>query len=438
LPDIPPISYVLFVYGALRGHDDLVFGPEVPLHPSVIIPPAIAALGNYFLAGMRARTPVEGLGRFEVASPSDCPPLPAGLLAAAMAEVEPMYEAHAALTALDEINYALNSIHYETPTPSASPSPEPLDSQDTFLSSLKPIDIESVDKDSRKCGICWKPYGEAPDPGQDNSEQPVRLQCSHAFGNKCLKDLFAKIPNSEVELRELRFDNPTSRACELGRKLEALLGNAPEDTHESTIFNALKMNVDRSKGVKVFGGYWWVIFAHLKNAVALDVSCITLMDNAVVLDPMPMESKKGPRDANFMLTEALDSALAIEQVPVSTTQPASRITPQWVRLVNTWKNMMRSSILPILINPSTGSLPTPSKTASGANNSTGMTPEVPQEEEEGWCKSLFDVLTAIPFHLLQPLAAYMVILGETRVPLYEARYNRFLEAKAHELMTRGM
>jgi hypothetical protein len=381
---------------------------------------------------MLARIPVEGLAWFEVASPSDCPPLPAGLLAAAMAEVGPMYEAHAALTALDEINYV-------TPTP----SPEPLEFQDTFLSSLKPVDIESIDKDSRKCGICWKPYGEAPDPGQDNSEQPVRLQCSHTFGNKCLKALFAKVPNFEVELRELRFDNPTSRACKLGAKLEALLCNAPEDTHESIIFNALKMNVDRSKGAEVFGGYWFVIFAYLKNSIALDVSCITLMDNAVVLDPMPMESKKGPRDANFMLTEALDSALAIEQAPVSTTRPASCITPQWVRLVNTWKDMMRSPILPIQTNPSTGSLPKSSTTATGANNGTGMTPEVPQEEEEeeeeeGWCKSLLDVLTVVPFHLLQPLAAYMVILGETRVPLCEARYNRFLEAKAHELMARGM
>jgi hypothetical protein len=349
------------------------------------------------------------------------------LLAAAMAEVRPMYEAHAALTALDEIN-----------NETRIPSPEPLDSQDTFLSSLKPVDIESIDKDSRKCGVCWKTYGEAPDPGQDNSEQPVRLQCSHAFGNKCLKALFAKVPNFEVELRELRFDNATSRACKLGEKLEALLGNAPEDTHESIIFNALKMNVDRSKGAKVFGGYWWVIFAHLKNSIALDLSCITLMDNAVVLDPMPNESKKGPRDANFMLTEALDSALAIEQAPVSTTRPVSCITPQWVRLVNTWKNMMGSPILPILTNPSTGSLPKPSMTATGTNNSTGMAPEVPQEEEEEWCKPLFNVLTAIPFHLLQPLAAYMVILGETRVPLCEARYNRFLEAKAHELMIRGM
>jgi hypothetical protein len=432
--DIPPIRYVLFVYGALRGHEDLDPGPEVPLHPSVIIPPAILALGNHFLDGMRARTSIEGLAWFYVLSPSQCPPLPAGLLAAAMAEVGPMYEAHAAFTALDEIMYASD----ETIDKKRRPSPEPLDFQDTFLSSLKPVDIESIDKDSRKCGICWKTYGEAPDPGQDNSEQPVRLQCSHAFGNKCLKALFAKVPNFEVELRPLSFDNPTSRACKLGKKLEALLGNAPEDSHESTIFNALKMNVDRSKGEEVFGGYWFIIFAHLKNSIALDVSCITLMDNAVVLDPMPNESKKGPRNANFLLTEVLDSALAIQQAPVSTTRPASCITPQWVRLVNTWKNTMRSPTIPILTNPSTGLLPKPSRTATGANDSTGMTPEVPQEEEEGWCKALFDVLTAIPFHLLQPLAEYMVILGETRVPLYDARYNRFLEAKAHELMARGM
>jgi hypothetical protein len=427
LPDIPPIGYVLFVYDALRGYDDLIPSPEVPLHPSVVIPPAIRALGNHFVAAMLARTPVDGVGQFEVVSPFHRPQLPEGMLAAAIAEVRPMYEAHAALTALDAINYKKRH-----------PSPEPLDFQDKFLSSLKTIDIESIDKNSRKCGVCWKIYGEAPDPGQDNSEQPVRLQCSHAFGDKCLKGLFAEQPKFKLELRALCFDDPTSRACELGRKLEILLGNAPEDTHQSTIFNALKMTVDQSKGVEVFGFYWWVIIAHLKTSIALELSCITLMENAVVLDPIPKESKKGPTDANLLISEALDSDLAIDQAPRST-RPVPCITPRWVPLLISWKGMMTSPIRPILTNPITGSVSKLSAAGTGANNSTGMTPELLQgEEEEGWCKSLFDVLTAVPFHLLQPLAAYMVMLGKIRAPLCEARYNRFLEAKAHELVTRGM
>jgi hypothetical protein len=57
---------------------------------------------------------------------------------------------------------------YAPPQPDA----DTFATQQAFLDYLIPVPIESVDEGSKKCPICWKPYGEAADPGFDNSEQP--------------------------------------------------------------------------------------------------------------------------------------------------------------------------------------------------------------------------------------------------------------------------
>ena len=85
-----------------------------------------------------------------------------------------------------------------------------------------PVPIESVDEDSKKCPICWKPYGEAADPGFDNSEQPVRLECRHTFGNKCMLATFAIPGTSIITLEPLAF-GPGSRGYQLGQRLHSYL-----------------------------------------------------------------------------------------------------------------------------------------------------------------------------------------------------------------------
>ncbi|CAN9319449.1 unnamed protein product [Alternaria alternata] len=104
---------------------------------------------------------------------------------------------------------------YAPPQPDA----DTFATQQAFLNHLMPVPIESVDEDSKKCAICWKPYGEAADPGFDNSEQPVRLKCKHTFGDKCMLATFAVPGTSTITLETLAF-GPGSRGYQLGSLYE--------------------------------------------------------------------------------------------------------------------------------------------------------------------------------------------------------------------------
>ncbi|RYN16683.1 hypothetical protein AA0112_g12403 [Alternaria arborescens] len=111
------------------------------------------------------------------------------------------------------------------------PDTDTFATQQAFLDYLMPVPIESVDEDSKKCPICWKPYGEAADPGFDNSEQPVCLKCRHTFGNKCMLATFAVPGTSTITLEPLAF-GPASRGCQLGR-------------HWSSVFQELRRRTEK-------------------------------------------------------------------------------------------------------------------------------------------------------------------------------------------------
>jgi hypothetical protein len=402
----------------------------------MVVPPAIQALVDYYEDEMAARALVHNPAMPKIQPEyqpySALPGLPEGMLDAAMAEIRPLFDEQ-------EVLAALGATHNKKGYTAPEPDNDTFHSQEAFLSSLRTIDIESLDQDSLKCGICWKVYGEAPDPGEDNSEQPVRLRCSHVYGHKCLEDLFKEVPNIEAELIPLCFDDPTSRACELGRKLEALLGNAPEDTHQATIFNALNMAIGQRKGIEVFGSYLWTIFDHLKTYIALELSCITLMENAVVLDPMPRESKTGPRNPNPFIDEALDCQLAFDQGQPITGPPSPSYTPLWVPILVQWRSSMNTPTRSMLTDPNTGLVTKMRATGTGDNNSPGTTPELPEESNVPTKSgSLYDVLMAVPPHLLEPLALYMSMMRIVRVSLCSAAYNEFLEERAHELAAHCM
>ncbi|CAN9171051.1 unnamed protein product [Alternaria alternata] len=138
---------------------------------------------------------------------------------------------------------------YAPPQPDA----DTFATQQAFLDSLMPAPIESVDDDSKKCPICWKPYGEAADPGFDNSEQPVRLKCRHTFGNKCMLATFAVPGTSTITLEPLAF-GPGSRGYQLGQRLHSYLreSRALETNGNAVAFTEM-LHTRRESLTELFG-----------------------------------------------------------------------------------------------------------------------------------------------------------------------------------------
>lgn len=116
-----------------------------------------------------------------------------------------------------------------------------------------PVPIESVEEDSKKCPICWKPYGEAADPGFDNSEQPVGLKCGHMFGNKCMLTAFAVPGTSTITLEPLAFV-PGSRGYQLGQRLHSYLreSGALETDDDAVAFTEM-LHTRRESLTELFG-----------------------------------------------------------------------------------------------------------------------------------------------------------------------------------------
>ena len=138
---------------------------------------------------------------------------------------------------------------YAPPQPDA----DTFATQQAFLDNLMPVPIESVEEDSKKCPVCWKPYGEAADPGFDNSEQPVRLKCRHTFGNKCMLATFAVPGTLIVTLEPLAF-GPGSRGYELGQRLHFYLREprALETDDDAVAFTEM-LHTRRESLTELFG-----------------------------------------------------------------------------------------------------------------------------------------------------------------------------------------
>ncbi|KAF2110386.1 hypothetical protein BDV96DRAFT_201393 [Lophiotrema nucula] len=99
--------------------------------------------------------------------------------------------------------------------------PELLPSHEAFIEALKPIPIDSIIENDRKCPHCWRIYGE-PDPGKDNAEDPVRLPCGHEFGEQCALSLYQLPDDVTVVLCPISFEEG-SRGMELGDRLSQYL-----------------------------------------------------------------------------------------------------------------------------------------------------------------------------------------------------------------------
>lgn len=106
----------------------------------------------------------------------------------------------------------------------ASPDEGTFTSQQEFLDSLAPVPLETIEANNRKCGYCWRNYGEA-NPDQDDAEAPVQFKkCNHVFGEQCMRMLFAIRDPVRVELKPLSFA-PGSKGADLGSRLHSYVGH---------------------------------------------------------------------------------------------------------------------------------------------------------------------------------------------------------------------
>lgn len=220
---------------------------------------------------------------------------------------------------------------YVPPQPDVNTFP----SQEAFLESLSPIAIEQVDANSLKCPLCWKLYGEAPDPGFDNTEAPVALRCHHVFGDKCLKNTFGTPENSRTSLRPLLVTDARGKA--LGERLHAFATSAHGEETENYTRVFSKMMEDSyapRQGEELFGKYWWPIIRHLQQ-VGRNMYNVTFLNNAIIMDYPPMKLQKHTpvynaiqagsltptsTDMNQPLTQAIQSS-GSAQASLSTPTP---------------------------------------------------------------------------------------------------------------------
>ncbi|KAH8710203.1 hypothetical protein GQ44DRAFT_714546 [Phaeosphaeriaceae sp. PMI808] len=163
-------------------------------------------------------------------------------------------------------------------------------SQKAFIDSLQTIPIDEVDELNRKCPICWKPFGEEPDLGFDNSELPVRLRCNHVFGNKCLAATFGN--SSQITLKPLSFE-AGSKGQLLGRKLHTYsLKNGADSMDRLKMFEKmLEDTMEPKKGAELFGKHWWQLIQDLQCG-GRHTRDITFMENAMIVDLGPAPMKK--------------------------------------------------------------------------------------------------------------------------------------------------
>lgn len=164
--------------------------------------------------------------------------------------------------------------------------------QEEFLASLKPVPIDSLDPNSRRCAHCWKRYGES-DPGHDNAEEPVKFRCSHVFGEKCMRDLFGLPKRVKIDLVPLAFD-PDSNGADLGRRLsEYLAASGVEkeaivsDSDKEAVFSELLKDIEHlnnaRRGAEKLGNFW---FPLIQSACTprTNVQHIHFLENALIFD----------------------------------------------------------------------------------------------------------------------------------------------------------
>jgi hypothetical protein len=431
---LPPIGHLMFSFDMLGDNGEPASDVGFPLHPPMVIPPAIMDLVQHFAQSMNISTPADDTPQTQDNAPLAAPEVPEELLTSASDEIEALIEDVPATIPLQGV---LNK--YKAPRPDK----DTFNTHSEFLESLKPVDIDSLEQNNRRCAICWKDYGEAPDPGLDNSEQPVKLRCSHVYGDKCLRRIFGEQVTTEVKLIPLSFDDPKSRASELGRKLEAFFGSAPASLHEKLVIDALDRVIDSQKGSEMFGKYWWAMFDQLK-ATAVEVSRVVLKENAVVLEVIPQKQPNAPVLLPWNSMGLHFSGLASAAYDVGYANgAASSAAPPASAPISPAPGLPPSTSAPAPSVPApTSTFPTHSSTSPGTTpvssqgGNTAASADTASADPADHV--LFpDILDELPAHLLQPLDALMALAEMDFPPVNPNQYMAFLEQKALEFTIRG-
>lgn len=134
------------------------------------------------------------------------------------------------------------------------PDENTFDTQEEFVKSLVPVPISSIPEVDRKCPHCWKRFGET-DPGYDNAEDPVKFRCGHAFGEKCMKEVFRLPIPVKVELHPLSFGSG-SRGAKLvsDTGVQSAIGSALY-AHPNLYLKAKGLNETYATFLYLLSGY---------------------------------------------------------------------------------------------------------------------------------------------------------------------------------------
>ncbi|KAF1949963.1 hypothetical protein CC80DRAFT_497161 [Byssothecium circinans] len=201
--------------------------------------------------------------------------------------------------------------------------------QQEFLDSLVPVEIESVPEGSRTCGYCWRFYGEVT-PGEDDAELPVQFKCGHYHGEACAKRLFALPEMTKFKLQPLSFA-PGSKGAKLGEALHATIA-ATKPTGEVDLAGKEKVfrqlvNVlgtqPRGQGVDAEWSH------RLLQALTLETNVmnIHILENGIVLDVLRPPTLFGSGPAPFPGPLAASANLFTAAMTAVTSDSSSDSSP---------------------------------------------------------------------------------------------------------------
>ncbi|KAJ5025765.1 hypothetical protein J3E73DRAFT_371305 [Bipolaris maydis] len=133
------------------------------------------------------------------------------------------------------------------------PDKDTFPTEQAFLDSLIPVPLETVEHDDRECIFCQTRYGETPDSGSGTPEMPVKLRCTHVFGEQCARRHFGQRLIIDFSLRPLEL-RPRTRGNVLISKLDRYAGAMNQYLGDFNLFKGLLDNLyDTSRLNQFFG-----------------------------------------------------------------------------------------------------------------------------------------------------------------------------------------
>ncbi|EUC28990.1 hypothetical protein COCCADRAFT_8723 [Bipolaris zeicola 26-R-13] len=133
------------------------------------------------------------------------------------------------------------------------PDEDTFPTEQTFLASLVPVPLETVEHDNRECIFCETRYGEISDSAPGSPEMPVRLRCNHVFGEQCARRHFGQRLIIEFNIRPLEF-HPGTRGNILISKLHGRAVEVDQYLGDFNLFKGLLDNLHDAERLNRFFG----------------------------------------------------------------------------------------------------------------------------------------------------------------------------------------